>query len=321
MELISFAKNPVPSGAFVSSFQGYNAVALRCARWEATRGPLRGTVCVFQGRAECIEKYYETIADLRRRGFAVATFDWRGQGQSDRILRDHFKGHVSDFSDYERDLVIFMKDIVLPNCPPPYYALAHSMGGNILLKHATRPVAEWFERLVLTTPMLAFNDGRIGYPQSFVKSYAKAGCYMGFGGAYVFGGTDDPFELNKTFEGNILTSDQNRWERNTAILSTSPRLGIGSPTVAWLNAAYNSCAAIDHPNFASSVRVPTLMFAAGEDKLVSTSHIEEFGVRLKVGNHVLIPDARHEILQEKETVRQRFWATFDAYISSASQAA
>ena len=43
--------------------------------------------------------------------------------------------------------------------------------------------------------------------------------------------------------------------------------------------------------------------------------IEEFALRLKVGTHVLLPQAQHEILQETDELRQRFWATFDAYLS------
>jgi lysophospholipase len=50
------------------------------------------------------------------------------------------------------------------------------------------------------------------------------------------------------------------------------------------------------------------------DSVVSTTHIEELGLRLKVGSHVLIPQARHEILQESEDVRKDFWAAFDAYL-------
>ncbi len=78
MTLVSLAKNPVPSGAATGDFPGYDGAPLRYARWEATRGPIRGTVCVFCGRGEYIEKYFEVIADLRRRGFAVAIHDWRG---------------------------------------------------------------------------------------------------------------------------------------------------------------------------------------------------------------------------------------------------
>ena len=55
-------------------------------------------MCLFQGRAEFIEKYFETVRELRARGFAVATIDWRGQGGSERALADPRKGHVGDFS-------------------------------------------------------------------------------------------------------------------------------------------------------------------------------------------------------------------------------
>ncbi len=320
MELVSFARNPVPGGALVATFAGYDGAPLRYARWEATRGPRRGTVCVFPGRGECIEKYFETIADLRRRGFAVAILDWRGQGGSHRMLSDPRKGHISDFSEYGRDLVTFMKDVVSPNCLPPFYALGHSMAGNILLRHAADKHT-WFERLILTAPLLAFSDARIGYPQGFVRTYARSSCLVGLSSLYVLGGSGDPFGDHPEFEDNVLTSDVNRWERNAAIVQTAPELSIGSPTIGWLDAAYRSCAVIARPDFAEHVKIPTLMFAAGQDKLVSTQAIEEFGVRLKVGNHVLIPSARHEILQEADTIRQRFWATFDAYVGSASEAA
>ena len=56
-----------------------DGVALRFARWAPPPGR-KGTVCLFPGRAEFIEKYFETVRDLRARGFAVATIDWRGQG-------------------------------------------------------------------------------------------------------------------------------------------------------------------------------------------------------------------------------------------------
>ena len=85
MELVALAKNPAPSGATTGLFKSSGGAKLRYARWEPTRPPKRGTVCVFQGRGEYIEKYFEVVADLRRRGFAVATMDWRGQGGSSAL--------------------------------------------------------------------------------------------------------------------------------------------------------------------------------------------------------------------------------------------
>src|SRR5262245_40779256 len=120
MDLVALAKNPVPSGAACGTFKGQDKIALRFARWEATRGPRRGTVCLFHGRGEFIEKYFEVVADLRRRGFAVATMDWRGQGGSARLLANPRKGYVRSFADYDQDLAAFMKEAVLSDCQPPF---------------------------------------------------------------------------------------------------------------------------------------------------------------------------------------------------------
>ena len=72
MDLVALAKNPVPSGAITGTFKSRDGLRLRFARWEPTRGPKRGTVCLFQGRSESIEKYFEVVADLRRRDRAPA---------------------------------------------------------------------------------------------------------------------------------------------------------------------------------------------------------------------------------------------------------
>ena len=79
MGLISIPANPVPEGATVISLTTQDGVSLRAARWEG-RLKQRGTVAILTGRAEFIERYFETIAELLARGFAVVALDWRGQG-------------------------------------------------------------------------------------------------------------------------------------------------------------------------------------------------------------------------------------------------
>jgi lysophospholipase len=312
MELVSLAKNPVPSGGTVGSFRGYDGAELRYARWDATRMPRRGTVCLFGGRAEFIEKYFEVIADLRRRGFAVATMDWRGQGGSQRMLPNPRKGYVRGFWEYDRDLIRFMKDIVLPDCPPPFIGLGHSMGGNILLRNATMP-GLWFERIVLTAPMIAVSDSCLGTTPKRAAVYAEVASLLGLSTAYVVGGSD-ALVADQKFEGNGLTSDYERWVRNKAVLDLDPSLGLGSPTVAWLRAALRSCRHIASLGFPSRIHVPLLMFAAGNDSVVSTRAIEDFAVLAKVSSCILMPGSQHEILQENDAVRTRFWAAFDAYL-------
>ena len=108
MTLVSIPANPVPDDYVSGTLKTRDGVSLRFARWAPPPGR-KGTVCLFQGRAEFIEKYFETVRDLRARGFAVATLDWRGQGLSDRALRNSRKGYVRDFSRYDIDLDTFVR--------------------------------------------------------------------------------------------------------------------------------------------------------------------------------------------------------------------
>ena len=152
MTLVSIPANPVPENVVTGTIKTPDGAELRFARW-APPANRKGTVCVFTGRSEQIEKYFETVRDLRDRGFAVAMIDWRGQGHSSRRLRDPRKGYVRDFSDFEIDVETFVQQVVLPDCPPPYFALAHSMGGAVMLRvaHAGK---RWFDRMVLSAPMI-----------------------------------------------------------------------------------------------------------------------------------------------------------------------
>jgi len=312
MKLVSLSINPAPSGAQVGEFDGYDGLKLRFALWEPTRGPVRGTVCIVQGRAEFIEKYFEVIADLRRRGFAVATFDLRGQGGSERLLANPRKGHVQAFTEYDRDLAIFIAEIVKPSLPEPLIGLGHSLGGNILLRNA-QDEASPFTRMVLLSPMIAIHDRMLGVSPPIARIYANLMCLFGLAGTYVRGGRDD-LEDFRDFDANRLTTDHVRWSRTKAIIDAAPELALGSPTVGWLRAALRSTAMLLRPDYPKYVCVPMILFAAGADRVVSTQAIEDFAVDLKFGAQILMPGSRHEILQEADAVRQRFWAAFDAYM-------
>lgn len=312
MTLIALAINPVPSGAVTLMFDGYDGTKLRAALWEPTRGPTKGTVCVFPGRGEYIEKYFEVVADLRRRGYAVAVMDWRGQGGSERKLANPRKGHVIGFTEYDRDAAIFMREIVMPSCPEPYIGLGHSLGGNVLLRGAQSEQSV-FARMILVSPMIQIHDAQLRNPLGLVRAYSEAASLFGFATAYVKGGSDEP-EQTLEFEGNLLSSDYVRWSRNKAVLDQAPELGLGSPTIGWLRSALRSCAMLQKPDYPKYVAVPMLLFAAGSDQVVSPQAIEDFAVDLKIGGHIVMPGSRHEILQENDEIRQRFWAAFDAYM-------
>jgi lysophospholipase len=249
------------------------------------------------------------VRDLHARGFAVATFDWRGQGLSDRRLSDRHKGYVRNFSHYITDIEAIMEQVVMPDCPPPYFALAHSMGGAVAIR-ACHDGSRWFERIVLSAPMIALPAGRLTRVAGPLARFMRM---IGRGGAYVPTG-DSAATGSESFIGNVLTSDPVRYARNAAVLEQEPELGLGAPTVAWADAAMRQMKAFADSSYAVRIRQPILMVAAGRDEVVSTPAIEAFGQNLLAGRHLILAGAKHEILQEQDQYRNQFWAAFDAFV-------
>jgi lysophospholipase len=308
MTLVSIPANPVPEDVVTGTLKTADGVALRFARWAPPPGR-KGTVCLFQGRAEFIEKYFETVRDLRARGFAVATLDWRGQGFSERALRNRGKGHVPDFSCYGIDLETFVNEVVLPDCPPPFFALAHSMGASILLR-AAYAGRGWFDRMVLLAPMVALPGMR---RSRLTRTGVRLMRLIGLGSSYVPGG-DASVMMQRPFIGNLLTSDPVRYARNIAVLEAEPALAVGWPTVAWTDSAFRLMRQLRDPGFPLKIRQPMLIIAAGNDRIVSTPAIDEFAIRLRAGSHLIVPGSRHELLMEQDRFRQQVLAAFDAFV-------
>lgn len=314
--LAEHAFNPMPSGARLHRLETADGIVLRAASWPA-RDPdaCRGTICLFQGRAEQIEKYFETIDDLLGRGFAVATLDWRGQGGSARLLADPRKGHVRRFADYERDLAVFREGVVEPLCPRPWFVLAHSMGGNVLLGHAARDGGDWITRMVLTAPFLEF--GRTPMSRANVGRLAATLTMLGMAGRYIPGPARD-LAVVRAFEGNPLTHDPVRFARMTTFCEAEPDLTIDAPTIGWIQAALGTIAAFEARGFADRLKVPTLFVGSGADTLVSTAAIERMASRVKNAGYVFVPGARHEIMMESDRYRRQFLAAFDAFVPGSA---
>ena len=308
MTLVSIPANPVPEDFVSGTIKTPDGAELRFARWAPPAGR-KGTVCVFTGRSEQIEKYFETVRDLRDRGFAVAMIDWRGQGHSSRRLRNPRKGYVRDFADYEIDVEAFVQQVVLPDCPPPHFALAHSMGGAVMLRvaHAGK---RWFDRMVLSAPMIDLPGRATSLP---ARALLRVMRLTGQGGSYIPGGSDALTGV-QSFINNPFTSDPVRFARNAAILEEDRTLGLASPTVAWADTALKTMRGFRAANYPSQIRQPILILAASNDTIVSTAAIEEFAYHLRAGSHLVIAGSKHEILQEQDRYRAQFWAAFDAFV-------
>lgn len=312
--LCDIPSNPVPDGARVAYFRTSDSVRLRYGIWPKAQGAPKGTICLVHGRSEFIEKYFETISDFQSRGFSVATFDWRGQGGSDRMISNPRLGHVDRFDDYWTDLKSFHTDILLPDCPPPYYLVGHSMGGLASLLAVMRDRL-MFDRVFLSAPMISLDGLPLNMPA--MATLMEAACLAGLGRVPLRRKADRSPSA-ETFPGNALTSDYQRYMRMVSALDAMPELEIGSPTIKWLAASFRAMARANTEDFPGRIRAPVLMLAAARDTVVSTAAIEHFGLRMRTGRHAVVGAARHELFMENDDIRGQVFAAFDAFITEQS---
>lgn len=284
---------------------------LRVAHWPAAAGRRRGTVLLLNGRSEAVEKYQETAGDLVGRGFEVRGLDWRGQGLSDRVLPQRQRGHIDDFATLIADLDEVVDRVVAPALDGrPLVMLAHSMGAMIGLRYlAERPGP--VRLAACTAPMLEILAYR--QPRWVLTRLAALAVARGRGSEYAFGQGDyDPALY--AFPGNPLTSDPRRFDAHKRVYQDHPELRLGGVTWGWVAAACRSAAILLRPECARRIRVPVLIASAGQERLVSNAAQRRLAALLPDGTLKIYPEARHEILMERDAVRNAFLADFDTFL-------
>jgi len=307
MQLFPRPDNQAPPGTDCVEVLTASRFRLRAAF--ATPKKPRGTVLLMQGRAEFIERYFETMNDLVRRGYAVATFDWRGQGGSQRVVPGLKRGYISRFADFDEDIDAVYSRLMVAHCPKPFYALAHSTGGHMLLR-ALRG-RRWLERAVITSPLLGLPFGT--WPEPVARLLAHGAGLFGMDKAAVPGAGKHGLRM-ASFDANPLTSDRHRFERDAVTLEQHPELATGAPTYAWVRAAMNSIDELQKwpPDLGPSC--PALIVVAGQDQVVDNLGTLKFVGRAPGFSSLTIADSRHEILNERNDIRERFLAALEGFI-------
>jgi lysophospholipase len=306
-ELHHVVGNRLPPGAIVVPVRTRDGLNLRTARWSAKAS--RGSVVIATGRSEFIEEYAEIISALVARSFDVIALDWRGQGGSDREIRRLHRAYVSSFAGYRRDLEALEQQVLRPFAPKPWFALGHSMGAAILLDQAHDGLSP-FDRLILSAPLvdLPLRHKRLA------RALVLTADWLGLGTRLIPGGSDQSMFRRRPFENNVLTSDRRQYERLSRLTEALPQLVIGSPTIRWVACAFRLIRKFSAPRFAIETLIPVLIVAAGDDRLVDTAATERLAIKLKAGRCITIPDARHQVIMEREEILAQFWAAFDAFV-------
>ncbi len=308
MKFFTTAENQAPDGAVCHEVLTSDKVLLRAVVTRQSRA--RGTVFILNGRADFFERYFETMKDMSKRRLAVVTFDWRGQGGSQRLLADPLRGFVKSFEDYDADIDAFYARVAVAHCPKPFYGLAHSTGGHMMLR-ALRG-RKWLEKAVITAPLMGFHLGN--WPKWLVYVLVFATKYTGLSWTYLPGFSKLPAK-RENFSGNVLTSDRTRWDRDMTTLEQHPQLGLGGPTFAWLGAALKSFNDLFHWPKGTGPSCPTLIVLAGQDRVVNNADTADFLKQAPGFSVITLADSQHEILHEKTSIREKFFAAFEAFLS------
>lgn len=303
------AGNPVPANASCGYLEVSPKLKVRYGLFPA-QGYARGTVCLLQGRGECMERNFETIRNLTERGFQVASLDWRGQGGSPAASSGLRHGHITSFSYYLSDFTKFMTDVVLPDCRPPYLMLGNSMGGHIGLRLIARH--NWFAAAVMVAPLVDIPSSRL--PKWLKISIVMAMTRLGLGRLKV------PFHGYKLptaddFAKSPLTTDRTRFMRNMRLSQEAPQLSAIAPTVGWVNSALASCRKLRSLNDNTPLRCPALLVLAGNDTVVANEAIQQFARYVPGAVTLSIHGAKHDVLAEVDTFRDQFFAAFDAFVA------
>ncbi len=253
-------------------------------------------IIISPGRGEAGIKYAELLYDLRGYGYDVWILDHRGQGFSQRVLKDPYKGHVNEFEDYVLDFEEFSLIVDQEKEYAKKILLAHSMGAAIgLLFSAAKP--NYFDGAILSSPM--FDIKLNGMPKFFALALLYILRFFGKARDWVINGGHH-LEV-KGFDENTVTSSHKRflWER--FIESKHPKIRSGFVTNNWVLEAINATDRLYEKR--KNIKIPILMFQAGKEFYVNPGRQKEFCDHLENYTLVRIEDALHEVLHEQDNIR------------------
>ena len=301
---VDLASETTPSALELFWVRSSDGARIRVAVWQP-REPARLSLLLLHGRTEFIEKYRYVAGEARRRGYRVVTFDFPGQGLSDRPLAEHPSGdreagHIDTFDRYQDAVRVVMAATGLLTGAPPV-VLAHSMGGVVALEAALRGQLP-LGGLALSAPMLGI---RAPAGAGLLAYAARA---RGVG-AQRFRPTEPP----EVFATNPVTTEPAEWQRARELLGKEPLLKLGPPTWGWIAAAYEAMGRARRAGRLEALRLPVLIASAGREMIVSNGAQYRAARLIKGATHVVYGPAKHEILMETDAIKARFWADFDAW--------
>ncbi len=272
---------------------------IRVAAWPAAPGtPTQGSVLLFPGRTEYVEKYGPAAAVFTSQGYAVVTMDWRGQGLTARAMADRRLGHIVDFGQYQNDADAALDLARWLDLPEPMFLVAHSMGGCIGLRALHRGLA--VRAVAFSAPMWGVQMEAWERPIAWLSALAAP--LPGLGSRLTPRTELEHALIATPFEDNDLTTDPQMWAFMRHQLETYPELALGGPTLRWLRAALFETRRL---MAMSPPAVPAITFLGSNERIVEPAPIKRLMRCWEGGRFASVDGAEHELLMERPEVRDR----------------
>ncbi|MCA0919611.1 alpha/beta fold hydrolase [Pseudooceanicola nanhaiensis] len=277
-----------------------DGVRIRVGLWSPEGA--RGTVLLFPGRTEYIEKYGRAAVDLAARGYATLTIDWRGQGLADRLSGDRSLGHIGQFTDYQKDVAAALEVAEAEGLPKPYYLIAHSMGGAIGLRALLEgaPV----EAAMFTAPMWGIRLAAATRPAAWAVAWGSV--RLGLGHVFAPGTTGATYVLTCPFGENKLTTDREMWDYMFHQARLHPEMSLGGPSLHWLHESLREMQALARR---PAPDVPCVTFLGTDEEIVDPARIVSRMGQWPGGRLEMVESGRHEVMMETPEVRARVFDT------------
>lgn len=285
-----------PDGGVAYWLRCEDGLRIRMAVWE--KEDANGTIFLFPGRTEYVEKYGRAARDLAQRGYSTVAIDWRGQGLADRMLDNRRIGHVMRFRDYQMDIEAVVDAARRLKLPKPWYLVAHSMGGCIGL----RSVMDGLEvdACAFSAPMWGIKLTPFERPMAWTLSSLMP--MVGLGGIRSPRTQHGVQVLDQPFDDNTLTNDQDMWDYMGRQAAAHPELNLGSPSVIWLREALREMHTL---STRPSPQMPCVAFLGTNERIVELSRIRSRMAKWPGGRLIEFPDAEHEVMMEEGPIRTR----------------
>lgn len=271
-----------------------DGVRIRVGAWD--KGT-KGTVLLFPGRTEYIEKYGLAVGDLQNRGYATMVVDWRGQGLADRLLEDPATGHVIHFTDYQHDVRAMMAAARDLGLPEPYYLLSHSMGGCIALRSLIEGLN--VKAAIFSAPMWGILISAPMRPLAFGLAWASSG--LGLGHKYAPSTSADSYVVTAPYADNMLTTDAEMYAYMQDQARTHPQLSLGGPSMNWLFQALTETRDLQTMQMPDT---PTVTYLGTNERIVDSIAVIKLMGQWPDGCLEMVDGAEHEVLMENPAIRE-----------------